>query len=107
VQGRAIGGRGVSPRLLAAFAIALVAGILIGYVDSRPGWDDTAITAFSLLLASGIAAAIADRAPWLFAIATGIWVPLFELPDLAGGGSLAAFAFAAVGAAIGWFVGRR
>jgi hypothetical protein len=97
----------VSPRLLAALAISLAAGTLIGYVDSRPGWDDTALTVFSLLISSGVAAAIAGRAPWLFAIATGIWVPLFELPGLAGGGSLAALAFAAVGATGGWLVGRR
>ena len=97
----------ISNRLIAGLAIAGVAGIAIGYVDSRPGWDDTGITAVSLLLAAGIAAFVARRFPWLVAVATGIWVPLFELPYLASGGPLAALVFAAVGAAIGWLIRRE
>ena len=96
----------ISNRLVAGLAIAVVAGIAIGYVDSRPGWDDTGITAVSLVLAGGMAAFVAGRRPWLIALATGIWVPLLELPSLASGGPLAALVFAAVGAVIGWFVGR-
>lgn len=95
-----------SNRLVAGLAVALVGGVLIGYIDSRPGWDDTAITAVSLLLAGGVAAFVAGRHPWLIAIAAGIWVPLLELPSLASGGPLAALLFAGVGAAIGWLVGR-
>ena len=97
----------ISNRLIVGLAIAVVAGIAIGYVDSRPGWDDTGITAVSLLLAGGIAAFMARRLPWLVALAAGIWVPLFELPFLASGGPVAALAFAGVGAAIGWFIGRE
>jgi hypothetical protein len=87
-------------------AIALVAGIAIGYVDSRPGWDDTGITAISLLLAGGVAAFVVGRRPWLVALAAGIWVPLFELPYLASGGPLTALVFAGIGAAIGWLIRR-
>ncbi len=94
-------------RLAVALAISLIGGIAIGWMDSRPGFDDTGITVFSLLLASGIAAAVAGRAPWLFAISTGVWVGVFELSGLTGGGPLAALAFSAVGATVGWLVGRR
>jgi hypothetical protein len=97
----------ISNRLIAGLAIALVAGIAIGYIDSRPGWDDTGITAVSLLLAAGIAAFVARRFPWLVAVATGIWVPLFEIPYLASGGPLVALGFAGAGAAIGWLIGRK
>jgi hypothetical protein len=97
----------ISNRLIAGLAIALVAGIAIGYIDSRPGWDDTGITAVSLLLAGGLAAFVARRLPWLVALATGIWVPLFEIPYVASGGPLAALVFAGAGAAVGWLIGRE
>jgi hypothetical protein len=96
----------VSYRLVAGIAIAVVAGIAIGYMDSRPGWDDTGITAISLVLAGGIAASVAGRLPWMMAIATGMWVPLLELNSLASGGPLAALVFAAIGAAFGWLIGH-
>jgi hypothetical protein len=93
-------------RLAIALAISLIAGIAIGWMDSRPGWDDTAITALSLVLASGVAAFIAGSRPWLVAITTGVFVPLFELPGLGGGGALAAFLFSGIGAAAGWLAAR-
>ena len=88
-------------------AIALAIGIMIGFADSRPGWDDTGVTAVSLILASGVASSVAGRAPWLIALATGIWVPVFELPGLASGGPLLALAFSGIGAAVGWLAARR
>ncbi len=94
-------------RFLAGLLLSLVAGFVIGRLDSGPGWDDTAITAVLLVLASGSAAAIADRRPWLFAITTGMFVPLFELPGLASGGALAAFLFSGIGAAFGWAAAGR
>ena len=51
----------VPARLGIGLAIALAMGIVIGFVDSRPGWDDTGITVVSLLLASGVAACVAGR----------------------------------------------
>lgn len=84
-----------------AAAISITAGLAVAWMDSRPGYDDTAITAVSLALAAAAATVIAGRRPWLWAIATGIWVPLAELRDLANSGPLLALAFAAVGAAAG------
>jgi hypothetical protein len=97
----------VPERIGIGLAIALAMGIVIGFVDSRPGWDDTGITVVSLLLASGVAAGVAGRVPWLIALATGIWVPLFELSGLASGGPVLAVAFSGLGAAIGWLAARR
>src|SRR6185503_3469261 len=36
------------------FALAVLMGILIAFVDSRPTWDDTGITAGMMLLSSGL-----------------------------------------------------
>ena len=90
-----------------ALAISLVGGIAIGWMDSGPGFDDTGVTAMSLFLVAGVASLVASRTPWLWAVLTGIWVPLFELPGLASGGTLMALAFSGVGATIGWLAARR
>lgn len=58
------------------FGIALCLGVAIAYVDSSPGWDDTGITVFALLAASGMLGFLSPRRPWLWALIVGIWIPL-------------------------------
>ena len=60
------------------FGLAVISGIAIAFVDSRSGWDDTGITAFSLLLASGLLSLLGFKRPWLLALSVGIWLPLYE-----------------------------
>jgi hypothetical protein len=85
--------------------VAVVAGLAIGYIDSRPGWDDTGITVGLLIAAAGAAAAVSGRRPWLWALLVGGGTPLIEI--LTGGSlaSLAALVFAAVGSLAGWLIG--
>lgn len=97
----------VSTQFAIALALSLVAGLVIGWMDSRPGFDDTGVTASALFLAAGVSSFIATRLPWLFAVTTGVWLPIFELPGVASGGPLLAFALSGVGAVVGWFVARR
>jgi hypothetical protein len=89
-----------------ALAVALAAGAAVGWIDSRPGWDDTGVTVGALLLASGALAAARPRAWWGVALATGLPVPLFN--GLAGGGfaSVAALPVTLVAAGVGGLVGR-
>jgi len=61
--------------LIAAIAI----GLAIAWVDSRPTWDDAGVTAFGLMLASGIFGLVAPRHPWRWALAIGIWIPLHAI----------------------------
>ncbi|HEX5010243.1 MAG TPA: hypothetical protein VFY71_07565 [Planctomycetota bacterium] len=49
-----MGARG--PVTWVACAGALAAGLAIAWVDSRPTWDDTGISAAALFVASGLAA---------------------------------------------------
>ena len=42
-------------RLFAASAAALVIGLFIAWMDTRPTWDDTGVTAGALLIGSGLA----------------------------------------------------
>jgi hypothetical protein len=55
---------------------AVVVGLSIAYVDSRPGWDATGITAFSMLIVAAILGFIGPRKPWLWGLGVGIWIPL-------------------------------
>ena len=86
--------------------LAVVGGLAIGFVDSRPGWDDTGITAGLLILAAGAAAIVSGRRPWLWALLLGAGTPLLEIPTGGSLASLAALVLAAVGALAGWLVSR-
>ncbi len=60
--------------------VALALGALIGWVDSRPGWDDTGITVGLIVLATGLLGLAQPSAAWLWALAVGAWVPVIEIP---------------------------
>jgi len=69
--------------------VAVVVGLIIAYVDSRPNWDDTGITAFAMLGAAGILGLTAPRRVWLWALAVGIWIPAGAMLRAPSVGSLA------------------
>jgi hypothetical protein len=58
---------------------ALTLGLFIAWVDSRPTWDDTGITAGTLLIVAGLLGLVAPERPWLWALAVGIWIPLYGI----------------------------
>ncbi len=60
-------------------AIGLLAGLCIAYVDSRPGWDDTGITAGTMFLSSALLTLLGYRRAWLIAMAVGLWTPFYEM----------------------------
>jgi len=85
-------------------AIAIMAGLLFAYVDSRPTWDDTGITVGVILLTSGLLALIGFQRPWLLALAIGVWLPLYEIITVHAYASIAALVVAFIGAYGGWLV---
>ena len=93
-----------------SLVVAVVAGIGIAYVDTRPGWDSTGITAGLLALAALIAVLIdgSGRAVRVAAIAVlvGIWIPILEVAAPGANGPLLAFVFSGVGAFVGWVIVR-
>ena len=60
-------------------ALAILDGLFIAWMDSRPHWDDTGITVGALVLSSGLLALLAPRRVWLIAMAVGIWIPLHAM----------------------------
>ena len=85
---------------------ALTAGIMIGYIDSRPTWDDTGVTAAALFATSLVLGALAPQRPWATALLVGAWIPLFGILMHANYGSLLALAFAFAGAYAGMLLRR-
>ena len=55
--------------------IAAMLGALISMVDSRPGWDDTGVSAAMVFGASGLMGAIHPQRAWVWALAVGSWIP--------------------------------
>jgi hypothetical protein len=90
--------------------LAAVVGLTIAYVDSRPGWDHTAVTAFSLLLSAAVIGFIGSERPWLWALAIGVWIPLHALVRAQSPDSLTmllALTFPYAGACAGLLARRR
>jgi hypothetical protein len=93
-------------REVGLIVLAAFAGGAIAFLDSRPGWDDTGITVGLLLLAAGAAAFASGRRPWLWAVLVGAWTPGVEMATGGSVASLAALAFASLGAFGGWAIRR-
>jgi hypothetical protein len=88
------------------FAVAVGLGLLIAYVDSRPTWDDTGISAGLVLLAAGMLGALGPQRPWLWALGVGVWIPLWGIVHGSNYGSLLALVVAFAGAYGGMLVRR-
>ncbi|HEX4859540.1 MAG TPA: hypothetical protein VFV17_11010 [Usitatibacteraceae bacterium] len=82
-------------------AIALVLGGLVTYVDTRPTWDDTGITAAVLLAVAGVLGFFGHARPWLWALAVGSWIPLIAIARSQNYAALLALVFAFAGAYAG------
>lgn len=87
-------------------AVALVSGIVIGLIDSSPGWDSTGITAAAVFLAAAACAGIARDRPWLWALLVGLPTVVLDIARTGNTGSVLAIGFAGLGAMVGWAVRR-
>jgi hypothetical protein len=87
-------------KLLLLFS--LVSGLLIDYIDSHPTWDDTGITVFALLVAGGIIGLVVQRRPWLYALALGLWIPLWGILHAHSFMLLLGLIFPFIGVYAGW-----
>jgi hypothetical protein len=84
--------------------LALAAGGVIAWVDTRPGWDDTGVTAGALLIVAG-AAALAGLRWWIAAALVMGPVLLAEIGSV--GWGLALAPTIAVAGALGGALLRR
>jgi hypothetical protein len=84
--------------VLVGSALTLCAGLAIAWVDTRPHWDDTGITAGAIAIAAG-AASLVRVPPWLAAALVAGPVVAAEISG--GTGVLLAVPFALAGAYLG------
>jgi len=95
---------------LLSIVVAVVAGLGIAVLDSRPGFDDTGVTAAALAITALVAVLIEGSGRVLrvaaLAVLVAIWIPLFEIAAPGTYGPLLAFVFSGVGAFIGWVIVR-
>jgi hypothetical protein len=89
---------------IVACACALAVGLAIAWVDSRPTWDDTGISAAALFVASGLAAALGVRW-WLAALLVAGPLVVAEWSGV-GPGLLLPPAIALIGGFVGALVRR-
>jgi hypothetical protein len=81
---------------------AVVFGLVITFIDTRASWDDTGITVMALLFVSGAVGLLAEKRPWLFALAVGLWLPLWYILTTHDLKMLIVLAFPFVGVYTGW-----
>lgn len=86
--------------------VALMVGLLIGWMDTRPNWDDTGITVGLIVIACVLLGLVRPHRAWLWALAVGGWVPALNIALYHTYGSVGALAFAFAAAYAGSY-GRR
>lgn len=89
-----------------ALVLGVLSGSLIGFIDSRPGWDDTGITAAALFI---VAAFLSSRRPEdaiLIGLSVGVPVLVLNALQQHGPGAVLAVVIAMAGAGSGWALGK-
>ena len=61
------------------FILSIFLGMLIGYIDSSPHWDDTGVTVAMILFASSILGFVMPHRAWIWALSVGIWIPIWNI----------------------------
>jgi hypothetical protein len=91
-----------SPALFLMLLVsAIVLGICIAWVDTRTGWDDTGITAVVILCVAGVFGYAMPKRAWVWGIAVGVWIPVFNIVLYGNYSSIPSVIFAFVGAYAG------
>jgi hypothetical protein len=99
--------RKIQIKFVVVLVIAIVSGIAIAWVDTRPHWNDTGITVSLLALVSLVCGYFASKKPLLVALAVGLWVPVFNIV-LTGNFSVSAvLVFTFAGAYAGYFIKKK
>jgi hypothetical protein len=93
-------------RYWALLVAAIAFGNLIGWIDSRPTWDDAGVTVAMVLGAASVLGFAGSDRPWLWALAVSVWVPLWNIVLHSSYASAVALLIAFIGAYVGVFLRR-
>lgn len=56
---------------LASTILAVICGVTIAWIDTRPHWDDTGVTVGLVLLSAAVCGALSPPRAWLWALIIG------------------------------------
>ena len=91
-------------RWIISLLVSIVLGIVIAIIDTSPHWDDTGISMVMILSAALLCGYLSPSKPWIIALTTGIWIPLFNIMRASNYGSFLALVPAFIGAFLGFFL---
>ena len=58
--------------------LSLAAGLTIGWIDTRPHWDDTGVTVGLIFISSFILGTLTKRNAWVLALIIGLCITSFN-----------------------------
>jgi hypothetical protein len=61
-------------RFVLLCAIAVITGLLIGWIDTSPGWDDTGITVAMIFISAFFIGLFSKNGAWIFALIIGFLI---------------------------------
>ena len=93
-------------RTRAMLPICLLLGLVMALIDNQPTWDDTGVSAFAIMGATGALSLFEPTRPWLWALVIGAWFPLLAISLHGNYGALLALLFAFGASYTGSFVRR-
>ncbi len=67
------------PKFIFFLILSVLAGLFLGWMDSRQGWDDTGITAGLIVVISALFGFSHPERPWIWALTVSIWIPLHAI----------------------------
>lgn len=88
------------------FAGALLSGLVIGWIDSRPTWDDTGVIVGAIFIVTAFFGAVTPERPWLWALLVGGSIAMVSIMASANYGALSSLVIAFGGAYTGWLLRR-
>jgi hypothetical protein len=86
--------------------VACATGFVIAYIDSRPNWDDTGVTAGAIFLVAAVFGAMRPRAFWFGGLAIGLPVWVMNVIVRNNYGAILAVIVALIGAVVGAVIGE-
>jgi hypothetical protein len=93
-------------RALRLLPVALALGAGMAWIDSRPTWDDTGVSAVAVFAVSGALALLEPTRPWLWALVIGGWFPAISIATSGNWGAFMALGFSCIGAFAGSWTRR-
>ncbi|HWR99677.1 MAG TPA: hypothetical protein VN249_03630 [Prolixibacteraceae bacterium] len=67
------------PKFIIFLFLSVLAGILLAWMDSRPGWDDTGITSGLIVIFAALFGYLQPDRPWIWALTVSSWIPLYAI----------------------------